>query len=57
VTPVDPPLPKHRSLNNKLHRLLLVAPQRFSAVEAFLDEALDHALTTPLLRRLPIRAR
>ena len=37
--------------------LLLVAPQQFAGVEAFVDEVLDHALTTPPLRRLSVGAR
>ena len=42
-TPSDPPLTQHRSLNNKLHKLALLSPARFAAVEAFVDQALAEA--------------
>ena len=40
---LESPTPKQRSLNNKLHQLALLSPDKFAAVEAFVDQALTDA--------------
>ena len=44
---LDSPSPKQRSLNNKLHQLALLSPDKFAAVEAFVDQALTDADCPP----------
>ena len=45
---LESPSPKQRSLNNKLHQLALLSPDKFAAVEAFVDQALADADCPPI---------